>query len=240
MGILVADIQNALDNVYPGNLVVSQSNPNSSASINGAVGNWTRNTGLVVGVSQGLDNQRYSYTNPNYGDRFLYFSEWDEDAGVCKLEWSHTANQSPPNLTLAWNGTLFADEAGSSFTLSPPNGFSFTGTYSPSFATGLQIIPSQTNFQFHIYTDGDLRNDYQGVDVAPNFGLNVSNVVNKSNLQTANALINNTGTRAAITTSNPFVTTITDFHPIKALYITSNIPITSQSSSGKQIFLSAF
>ena len=58
MDILVADLQNALDNVYPGNLVVSQSNPNSSASINGAVGNWTRNTGLVGSVSQGLDNQR--------------------------------------------------------------------------------------------------------------------------------------------------------------------------------------
>ena len=73
--------------------------------------------------------------------------------------------------------------------------------------------------------------------MAPNFGLNVSNVVNKSNLQSANALINNTGTRAAITVSNTFVTTITDFRPLKALYITSNIPITSQSSSGKTNFL---
>ena len=88
-----------------------------------------------------------------------------------------------------------------------------------------------------MYTDGDLRNDYQGVDVAPNFGLNVSNVVNKSNLQCANALINNTGTRAAIKTLNPFVTTITDFRPIKSLYITTNIPIDSQSSSGKTNFL---
>ena len=116
MDILVEDIQNALDNVYPGNLVVSQADPNSSASISGAVGNWIRNTGLVVSVSQGLDNQRYSYTNPNYGNRFLYFSDWVEDAGVCKLEWSHTVNQSPPNITLAWNGTLFADEAESKFT----------------------------------------------------------------------------------------------------------------------------
>ena len=237
MDLLVDDLQNALDNVYPNNLIVTQSDPNSSASINGAVGNWTRNTGLVVSVSNGLDNQRYSYTNPTHGNRFLYFSEWDEDANVCKLEWSHTLNQYPPNLTLAWNGTLFADEAGSSFTFTPPNGFSFTGAYSPTLATGLEIVPSQSNIHFHIYTDGDLRNKYQGVDVAPNFGLNASNNVNKSNLQSANALFNNTGTRAAITTTNKFATTITDFRPLKALYLTTNIPISSLSSSGKTNFL---
>ena len=63
--------------------------------------------------------------------------------------------------------------------------------------------------------------------------MNVPNVVNKSNLQSANALFNNTGTRAAITIANPFVTTITDFRPLKAVYLTTNIPISSVSSSGK-------
>ena len=122
----------------------------------------------------------------------------------------------------------------------PPANFTFSlnGKVVVSYThSTITITPSEPQFHFYIYTDGDLRNDYQGVDVAPNFGLNVSNVVNKSNLQTANALMNNTRTRAAITTSNPFVTTITDFRPIKALYITSNIPIASQSSSGKTNFL---
>ena len=138
------------------------------------------------------------------------------------------------------------DGSGTMFTL-PPS-FAFVGSYPvasslvnvTSAGNVMTIIPTNPQFEFQIYTDGDWRNEYQGVDVAPNFGLNVSNVVNKSNLQSANALINNTISRAAITTSNPFVTTITDFRPIKALYITANIPITSQSSSGKQIFISAF
>ena len=82
-----------------------------------------------------------------------------------------------------------------------------------------------------------MRDDYQGVDVAPNFNLNASNNVSKSNLQSANALFNNTETRVAITTTNKFATTITDFRPLKALYLTTNIPISSLSSSGKTNFL---
>jgi len=56
---------------------------------------------------------------------------------------------------------------------------------------------------------------------------------NKSNLKSENALFNNTGTRVPITTSAPFITSITDFQTIKSLYITTNIPISSQSSSNQ-------
>ena len=52
---------------------------------------------------------------------------------------------------------------------------------------------------------------------------------------TANEFINNTSLiTSGYTSSNPFVTTITDFHPLKALYLAVDIPISSTSSSDKK------
>ena len=111
---------------------------------------------------------------------------------------------------LLWNGENF----GNVWWPPPDFTFSLNGKVVVSYThSTITITPSEPHFESHIYTDGDLRNEYQNVDIAPNFGLNVSTDVDKSNLQSANALFNNTITRAAITVSNPFVTTITDFRP---------------------------
>ena len=221
MSDFVADLQDAMENVYPGDIIVSQSDPNNSASINGAVGNWTRvETGWVGNMVQGADDRHYSSSS----SRYLYFREWDESASECILEWAH-ALDGPAIHTLSWDGTNFSNGAG--FTLSPPSGFSFTGVYSPNLGSQIIIQPNDSSAEFHIYTDNEMRNE----DNAIHFSANTRN------LQSANALINNTGARAPITQANPFQTTINDWHPLKALHITTNVPINSQSSSGQSNIL---
>ena len=50
---------------------------------------------------------------------------------------------------------------------------------------------------------------------------------------TSKVFINNKATSSAtITSSAPYTSTITDFNPIKSVYVTTDIPIASESSGG--------
>ena len=55
----------------------------------------------------------------------------------------------------------------------------------------------------------------------------------KANLRSANRFINNTSnTGNDITAVSPYIATVIDFNPVKAMFLSTNIPIQSQSSGG--------
>ena len=185
---LATELQTVLASAYAG----------VAGSITGAEGNWTNanNVTLVSG---------FTYTN---GSNTFEFTEWDASAETGKVirglsngntqMYSYVKTGSTQQLTPD-SGT------GSIFTL--PSTFAFVGSYpAPSSLVNatsagdvLTITPINPQDEFIIYTDFDLRNDYQGVDVAANFG------ANKSNLQSANKYIQNLGNSSSVyTVASPF------------------------------------
>ena len=95
----------------------------------------------------------------------------------------------------------------------------------------LTITPINPQDEFIIYTDFDLRNDYQGVDVAANFG------ANKSNLQSANKYIQNLGNSSSVyTVASPFQKEINVNLPaLDSIFIRSNLNVNNSENIIKKI-----
>ena len=222
LSVFANDLLSALNQAFPG-----------TSGISGAADDWTRDNGAVYAWTQNGNSLNYKYTNPNSGEKYVQFSAWNQTANSCTLLRSHTSDMASP-ITLEWDGTSFNDIApGSTFAFTPPSGFSFSGAYPAigvtSSGSQISITPVQTTAVFKMFSDHELKyNDTYTV-----------NGFDKTNLKSMNKFINNTNDITAnITTSAPYNSnTIADFQTIKALYITTNVPISTQSSGGANNFL---
>ena len=187
MATLAAELQTILASAYTG----------VAGSITGAEGNWI-NAGNVTLVSG------FIYSG---GNNTFEFTEWDASAETGKVirGLSNGNTQMYSYVKTGSTQQLTPDSGvGSIFTLPPT--FAFVGSYpAPSSLVNatsagdvLTITAINPQDEFIIYTDFDLRNGYQGVDVAANFG------ANKFNLQSANKFVQNLGNSSVYTVASPF------------------------------------
>ena len=111
---------------------IVETRPSGGGSITGATDaeGWKRDgTTNRYQATQGVDGRHYSYVNAASQTRYMYLSAWDANATPAQatMIWSHDIGRTVGVLTLNWNGTLFLDNAGSGFSLTPPAAFSFSG-----------------------------------------------------------------------------------------------------------------
>ena len=121
-----------------------------SYNLTGVTGLWTRDGGAQYQATS-IDLLNYQYTGAS-GVRYLEFTAFDATAGTATIDWTGTWNGTPVQQTLTWNGTLFSGQF-SSFALTPPPGFSFTGTYSGNPTTTVTLTATSDPLEFCV-SDG--------------------------------------------------------------------------------------